>query len=148
VKKRTFPPTYLNSLLLLEIAFHWILPIRQVLNPPITYLGLILIVISVALNIYSARFLRQQNTTSSFQETPDKLVVTGPFARSRNPIYLSGVLLSMGIAIFLGSLITFVIPILIFLILNNIHIPDEERKLEEKFGLEFLEYKQLVRRWV
>jgi protein-S-isoprenylcysteine O-methyltransferase Ste14 len=148
VKTKIFPPTYLNALLILEIAVHWILPIQQIVNAPYTYLGVVLIAIGIALNVYSVRYLEQQNTTSNYLETANRLVVTGPFRRSRNPIYLSGVLLSFGIAIFLGSLVTFAIPILIFLILNSIHIPDEEMRLEDKFGEEFLEYKQRVRRWV
>lgn len=145
---RIFPPTYLNFLVILEIAAHWIVPIQQIIQTPYTYIGIILIVIGIALNIYSVRYLLQQNTTSSFTETANRLVVTGPFAKSRNPIYLSGVLLSLGIAVFLGSLITFVIPILIFLILNSIHIPDEEKRLEAKFDVEYLAYKQQVRKWI
>jgi len=148
VKTRTFPPTYLNALLVLEIALHFILPIRQIIRAPYTYFGIILFTVGIALNIYWVRYLERQNTTSDFLETASRLVVTGPFQRSRNPIYLSGVLLSFGVAIFLGSLITFAIPITLFLILNIVHIPDEERRLEKLFGKEFLEYKQRVRRWL
>jgi protein-S-isoprenylcysteine O-methyltransferase Ste14 len=148
VKTKILPPTYLNSLLILEIALHFVLPIRQIVRAPYTYLGVVIIAISLAMNIYSVRYLERLNTTSSFFEIANRLVVTGPFRRSRNPFYLSGVLLSFGIAIFLGSLITFAIPMLMFLILNSVHIPDEELRLEKLFGKEFLEYKQRVRRWV
>ncbi|NIS80222.1 MAG: hypothetical protein GTO14_08440 [Anaerolineales bacterium] len=147
MKKKILPPTYLNLLLVLEIVVHLILPIKQVVHAPYTYFGVVLIVIGVGLNLYSVRYLERQNTTSNFSKTANHLVVNGPFRKSRNPIYLSGILLSVGIAIFLGSLITFLIPILIFLILNSIHVPDEERRLEEIFGREFLEYKKRVRRW-
>jgi protein-S-isoprenylcysteine O-methyltransferase Ste14 len=94
------------------------------------------------------QFLERQNTTSDFLETASRLVVTGPFQISRNPIYLSGVLLSIGVALFLGSMITVVIPAILFLILNSVHIPDEEQRLEQLFGEEFREYKRNVRRWL
>jgi protein-S-isoprenylcysteine O-methyltransferase Ste14 len=61
---------------------------------------------------------------------------------------LGGVILSLGIAVLLGSLITFVFPIVLLLILDQLYIPVEERKLEETFGKEYLEYKQRVRRWI
>lgn len=148
MKKRIFAPTYLNSLIILEIAAHWILPLQQIIREPYKYFGVILIAIGIGLNIYSVRYLLMQNTTSNFFETANRLVVSGPFAMSRNPIYLSGVLLSLGIALFLGSLSTFAIPILMFLTLNSIHIPDEEKRLEAKFGKDYLAYKQQVRRWI
>jgi protein-S-isoprenylcysteine O-methyltransferase Ste14 len=148
MKTRTFPPTYLNALLVLQIALHFIVPIRQIIYAPYTYLGIILFAVGIVLNITWVRYLERQNTTSDFLETATRLVVTGPFQISRNPIYLSGVLLSIGVAVFLGSLIMFVIPVLLFLILNCVHIPDEEQRLEQLFGHEFLEYKQRVRRWL
>jgi protein-S-isoprenylcysteine O-methyltransferase Ste14 len=147
LNKKTFPPTYLSALLIVEIGLHFLFPIRQIIHAPYTYSGVLLTAISIALNAYFTQYLERQNTTSSFQETAKRLIITGPFSKSRNPIYLSGVLLSFGIAIFLGSLITFFVPISIFLILNSIHIPHEEQRLEEIFGEDYLEYKQQVRRW-
>ena len=148
MKIKPFPPTYLGALLLLEIALHFMVPISQIIHAPYTYLGIGLLAVGLGLNATWTRYLERQNTTSDFGESASSLVTTGPFQRSRNPIYLSGVLLSIGLAVFLGSLITFAIPILLFFILNSIHIPDEDRRLEELFGDEFLEYKQRVRRWL
>lgn len=148
MKAKIFPPTYLNALLILEIAAHFIFPIEQIISTPYKYLGAFLIATGITLNVYAIRYLERQNTTSNFQESASRLIVAGPYQRSRNPIYLSGVLLSFGIAIFLGSLITFAIPLSIFLILNSIHIPSEEQRLELIFGEEYLDYKHHVRRWV
>jgi protein-S-isoprenylcysteine O-methyltransferase Ste14 len=58
------------------------------------------------------------------------------------------VILSLGVAILLGSLITFVFPIALLVILDRYYIPFEEKRLEETFGAEYLEYKQKVRRWI
>lgn len=148
MKTRTLPASYLNALLVLQIVFHYIVPIRQLIHVPFTYLGIVLIVIGLGLNVSGIRYLERQGTTSDFRQTASRLVVTGPFQISRNPIYLSGVLLSTGVSLFLGSLITFLIPVILFLILNNVHIPNEERRLEQLFGQEFLEYKRNVRRWL
>ncbi|NIM94494.1 MAG: hypothetical protein GTO18_12400 [Anaerolineales bacterium] len=148
MKIKLIPPTYLNVLLILEILLHFIAPVRQIVEAPFTYFGVILLIAGLLLNIYTVRYLERFGTTINYLEDAHRLVVTGPFRRSRNPIYLSGVMLSLGIAIFLGSLITFVIPILLFLLLNYLYIPNEELRLEELFGNEFVEYKHRVRRWI
>jgi protein-S-isoprenylcysteine O-methyltransferase Ste14 len=148
VKTKLFSPAYLNALLIVEIALHFLLPIRQIITAPTRYLGAAVLILGVALNVYTVRYLRSVNTTSDFFETADRLVTSGPFRRSRNPIYLSGVLVSLGIAVFLGSLSPLAIPILIFLTLNMLHIPDEEARLEKLFGKNYLAYKDQVRRWL
>lgn len=148
MKGRLLPPTYLNTFIALAIALHLILPIKRITYSPYTYLGLVFVVPGVALNIWSVRLLRNKNTTIDFHGIPNELVTSGPFRISRNPIYLSGVILSLGTAILLGSLITFAFPIALFLILNGLYIPSEEVALETTFGKEYLEYKQKVRRWI
>ena len=142
------PPRHLNIFLVLAVALHFILPIRQLIRPPYTYLGIPLILLGLALNIWSVRSLRKRKTTIEFNEVPDRLVTEGPFRVSRNPIYLSGLILSLGIAIVLGSLITFIFPIMTLIILDRYYIPAEERILEKTFGNEYRIYKLIVRRWV
>ncbi|NIN35600.1 MAG: hypothetical protein GTO60_11145, partial [Gammaproteobacteria bacterium] len=66
-------------------------------------LGLIFILFGVVLNVWSSRLLKKKGTAIDFYEAPNRLVTDGPFRISRNPIYLSGVILSLGIAILLGS---------------------------------------------
>ena len=118
------------------------------IHAPYTYLGLGVIILGVFLNIWSTKLLREKKTTVNFDETPNKLVETGPFNISRNPIYLSGFILLVGIAILLGSAITFIFPLLLLLIMDRLYIPSEEKSLEQTFGQQYLAYKQRVRRWI
>jgi protein-S-isoprenylcysteine O-methyltransferase Ste14 len=142
------PPSYFNLFPIIAVLLHFLMPIKILIPPPFTYLGIILIVLGVTLNIWSVRILRDHQTTTEFNRDPSYLVMSGPFRLSRNPIYLSGVILLTGIAIFLGSLITFVFPILLLLILEIIYIPSEEEILENTFSDEYRSYKQKVRRWL
>jgi protein-S-isoprenylcysteine O-methyltransferase Ste14 len=148
MKKKLIPPKFLNGFLVLAIGLHFIIPIRQIINSPYTFLGFIIIFLGIALDIWSVIVLKKNNTTTDFDTKSTRLVTNGPFSISRNPIYLSGVILSLGISILLGSLITFVFPIALFMILNKYHIPFEEMKLKKTFGPEYLKYKQRVRRWI
>ena len=132
----------------MPIGLHFVLPIKRIVYSPYTYLGFVFILLGLALNTWSVRELKKRNTTIDFQEMPNRLVTDGPFRISRNPLYLGGVILSLGIAILLGSLITFVFPVALLLILDRLHIPAEETRLEKIFGEEYLEYRQQVRRWI
>jgi protein-S-isoprenylcysteine O-methyltransferase Ste14 len=113
------------------------MPVKILIRPPFAYLGIILIILGLTLNLWAVRILSGNQTTIDFDKDPSDLVTNGPFRISRNPIYLSGVMLSTGIAIFLGSLITFVFPFMLLLILNRVY-----------FGDEYRTYKHRVRKWL
>jgi len=148
MKNKLPSPQWLNLFIWLAMGLHFLLPVKRIVYPPYTNLGWPLIVLGVTMNICSVRLLRKRNTTADFHGTPGGLVTDGPFRISRNPTYLSGVILLFGIAILLGSLITFAFPIALILILNGLYIPVEEAELEERFGTEYVEYKRKVRRWI
>jgi len=76
------------------------------------------------------------------------LVTDGPYRISRNPVYLGGVVVCLGLAILLGSLIAFAVPVALFCILNALYVPHEETTLRTKFGGLYLDYKRKVRRWL
>ncbi len=141
-------PQFLNVGLLISIGIHFLFPIHIIVTFPSTIFGLILILLGLSINIWSVRELKRNNTTIDFKKIAIKLVITGPFSISRNPIYLSGVILSLGFAIFLGSISMFLFPVVLLLILNFCYIPVEEAKLEETFGEKYLIYKKRVRRWI
>lgn len=76
-----------------------------------------------------------------------KLITSGPYRFSRNPLYLGG-----NIFIFLGASLVMGTPSGV--ILTFLHLPlvdlmvrREERQLEKSFGKEWLEYKEKVQRW-
>ncbi len=146
MKNRLLPPKYLNFLLLVAIGLHFIIPIKKIISPSYSYVGVILILLGVTLNIWAGGTLRRNNTTIDFNSTPKQLVTDGPFRFSRNPIYLSGVILSLGVAIALGSLIMFIYLVALFIILNWFYIPFEEDWLENEFGQNYHDYKRSVRR--
>lgn len=142
------PPKYLNIFLVLAIVLHFIFPIKIIIKSPISYIGLGIIVVSLGINLWAVRTLNKEKTAVDFHEAPKKLVKSGPFRVSRNPIYLSGVILLLGLAWLLGSIIGFVFPPALFLIMNKYYIPDEEQRLAAIFGEEYFNYQQKVRRWI
>jgi protein-S-isoprenylcysteine O-methyltransferase Ste14 len=148
MRRKLIPPSVFNAFLVLAVILHFVLPIKMVVHGPYKFLGLLLLFIGSGLNVWSTSHLSGEDTTSDFHVAPTALVVDGPFRISRNPIYLSGMLLTLGLAVLLGSLITFVFPVVMWLVLNQFHIPAEEKMLAQTFGEEYLEYKRQVRRWI
>ena len=76
------------------------------------------------------------------------IVQDGPFRISRNPMYLSLLILLLGIAVLTGSLWMFLAVPLLFFILDIGAVKPEEKYLEQKFGEEYHAYRSAVRRWL
>jgi protein-S-isoprenylcysteine O-methyltransferase Ste14 len=96
-----------------------------------------------------ATFLFYEKHMKVISLVPQKrLITTGPYRVSRNPLYLGGnAFIFAGTALFLGSpgglLLT-----AIAVIAADFMIRREERQLEHDFGEEWLRYKSQVRRWL
>ena len=97
----------------------------------------------------AGNFLRHRTTVDPVRvERVQHLVVDGPNRITRNPMYLglAGVLLSHAIARRSPSAL---IPLAGFVWLIDRHqIPAEEKALEERFGQDYLDYKEAVPRWL
>ena len=88
--------------------------------------------------------------TRSRDKGPDQLTVSGPFAVHRNPIYTGNIFIYSGIATISNVFFPYflVIVFLFFFIQYNFIISFEEDFLTEKFGGEYLDYKQKGGRWL
>jgi protein-S-isoprenylcysteine O-methyltransferase Ste14 len=81
-------------------------------------------------------------------EPQNALIETGPYAFSRNPLYLGGnVFVFFGAALVLGSPSALVITAL-HIPLVDLFIRREETQLEQKFGPAWTAYRSRVRRWI
>ena len=75
------------------------------------------------------------------------LVSRGPFAISRNPMFLSGLVTLLGWSVFYGSVLILVLSIVAWCFSNFATVPFEERALEARFAEEYRQYKARVPRW-
>lgn len=139
---------FFMAFIILNVFFHYIIPIKQIISSPWGYLGIILFVLGWIPNIWIYFIYKKLNNPISSKEVPKLLITSGLFRITRNPNYLGMVIALFGEAIFFGSFITFIIPVLFFVLINFFNIPFEEKVLEEKFGKKYLDYKKKVRRWI
>ncbi len=103
--------------------------------------GMVVIIIGFAIN-YSANREIGRSWSPSLEKTSDQsLVTTGIYAAIRHPLYLSGLLLGLGVNIYFGSRWAW-LALLPASIIMLFRIPREERALEERFKEEYLNYKK------
>jgi protein-S-isoprenylcysteine O-methyltransferase Ste14 len=76
-----------------------------------------------------------------------KIVVGGPFRISRNPMYLSLVLLMLGMSVAFLSIWFLIATIVLMVTLDRMAVAPEEAYLEAKFGDAYRTYQSNVRRW-
>jgi protein-S-isoprenylcysteine O-methyltransferase Ste14 len=80
--------------------------------------------------------------------SPDRLVTTGPYAYSRNPMYVGWSLLFLGLILALNSLWSLGLLIISLVYTHFFEIVSEEKFLKKKFGTQFEEYQKNVRRYI
>jgi protein-S-isoprenylcysteine O-methyltransferase Ste14 len=146
--KKILPPTHFFIYLIISILLHYALPIAQIINSPVNWLGFLFFAIGSLLNIWADQMMKKQKTTVKPFEKPSVLIQTGPFKISRNPMYLGIALLLLGAGFILGSVTSFVGVILFVAAMEMVFIPKEEKILQEQFGEEYVAYKKKVKRWV
>ena len=112
--------------------------------------GGVIFLLGLGLCLLSVNGLRNADTTVNpfHPETTEKLVTTGLFHYTRNPIYLGMLGMLVGWAIYLAH------PVMVcwlggFIVyMNRFQILPEERFLNEKFGHTYQQYQTEVRRWL
>ena len=94
-------------------------------------------------------FVRAETTVNPVSpDQANKLVVSGLYRFSRNPMYLAMALLLTGGALILENFAALIGPALFVAAMTYLQIKPEECALQEKFGDEYAEYCQRTRRWI
>ena len=95
------------------------------------------------------QFIKSKTTVNPIQfEDVNKLVTSGIFKYSRNPMYLGMLMIVLSTSIFYLNIYSILTPLLFILWINKFQIKREEEFLIEKFGDEYLSYKKKTRRWI
>jgi protein-S-isoprenylcysteine O-methyltransferase Ste14 len=146
--KKIMPPFYFFTLLILSIGIYFFLPTVKFIFFPHILLGLIFIAFGIIMNLWADSVLKKKQTTVKPHEIPIFLVTFGPYRLSRHPMYLGMASILFGLAILLGSLISFLFPIIFIILMEKLFIPVEENNMKKQFGKKYLEYMRKVRRWI
>ena len=137
------------SSVLLGLVIHAFWPVGI---PLAAEFGGIAIVLFLGLSLLIAALSFREFARAKTSVRPDRsanaLIRTGPFAYSRNPLYVAVVLLILGIGVWVNSAWIWAMVAPLVLVMNTAVIVREERHLERRFGREYIDYKRAVRRWL
>ncbi|CAL6103256.1 isoprenylcysteine_carboxylmethyltransferase family protein [Hexamita inflata] len=115
-----------------------------------SFTALLLISSSSALML-AATFQFKLNQTSPNPintQRVSNIIQTGAFKLSRNPIYLGAFIFLLSSAFVFRTVFGFFVSVLFSLFLTQFQIKPEEAFLKGKFGKEYEDYCQRVRRWL
>ncbi len=150
LKTKIPPPVYALAAAGIMWWLDKALPLVIWLDNGLNMAGLVIIAIAALLDLWSlGLFVRSKTTLNPMKPAnANELVLDGLYKMTRNPMYLGMLMALVGWWIYLGSLSPlFMLPVFVWLLTVQQIIP-EETVLEEKFGVEYLSYKQRVRRWI
>jgi len=111
-------------------------------------IGQAIVALALAIFFWTVSTMLHGHASIPTNRPTDAIVTGGPFRFSRNPIYLSMILLQIGIGVWTNSSWFFVLAAMSIGLLTWGVIRREERYLEQKFGDQYLSYKSRVRRWI
>ena len=95
------------------------------------------------------KFIKSKTTVNPVKfENVKKLVTSGIYKYSRNPMYLGMILIIISTSIFYLNYYSMVTPFIFYFWINRFQIKREEIFLKEKFGNEYLLYISKSRRWI
>jgi len=143
-----WPPLIFSASMVLSGVLHFFLPLRMMSNSASLPVGLALELIGATLALWALRTMKAAGTNVRPDRPALTIVSRGPYQFTRNPMYLSLCLCQIGLGFIVNGLIPVLFAIPLALILHFGVILREERYLRDKFGEQYLQFKQKVRRWV
>ena len=143
-----FPPLVFAVILLAGMVLQFVCPLPLFHWHPSRWIGGVLAVVSAVLAKWGEIALRRAGTNVKPSEPTTAIVQGGPFRFSRNPLYLSLMMLYVGVSLMFNALMPILLLPLLVAVVHFGIVRREERYLETKFGEPYRHYRQKVRRWL
>ncbi len=144
------PPLVYAASFFLSIWIQKMIPLSTNLfhTSAATMTGIVLIMIALFFNIPALyQFAKTRNTIVTIKPARS-LQTKGIYGLTRNPMYLSLLLVYTGLSFLTGNWWTLLLLPVLFMVINQFIIKPEERYLKRAFGQTYLDYKKKVRRWL
>lgn len=140
-----YPPVWLA----LALVFTWGIGTIWPLGIPFGgWLGGALVLAGLALMLAAAQRMTARRTTIIPHLKPSALVTDGPFALTRNPIYLGDALVLLGVMLWVQALLALpLLPAFVWIITRRFILPEEGR-LRAAFGSDFDAWAARTPRWI
>ena len=145
-----WPPVIFSVATLASIALYWFANITfvpAIALWPARMLALTLCLSGASVALIAEISFKRAGTAVLPTRPTSRIVETGVYGWTRNPMYLGMSLFVAGLAFGLNSLwFLLALPVAVFAV-TKLAIEPEEQYLADKFGQTYLSYKARVRRW-
>jgi protein-S-isoprenylcysteine O-methyltransferase Ste14 len=141
-----WPPLIFIGMAAIAIALGRIWPLGVDWSP-LKYIGAAMLLLGIAIEVWSFFSFRKHQTTIMPNKGAERLITSGPFAHSRNPIYLANTFLVSGAGFFFDNLWLIPSALIAALLTQELAIKREEKHLAIKFGEAWTDYTRRVSRW-
>jgi protein-S-isoprenylcysteine O-methyltransferase Ste14 len=146
------PPVFLGVAVLLALILDWITGLSFLAAPaitsPQTWLGVIILAAGVWLPVAGAREFNRSGTNINPFQPALKLVTTGPYRFTRNPMYLGMIIILLGLSLMLSLEWGLILTPFLWLAFDRLVVAREETYLTAKFGTPYREFLSRTRRWL
>ncbi len=110
--------------------------------------GILLAVFAIGIIVSAQRKMKGAKTNIEPWKPTNSIISDGVYSHSRNPVYVAMVSIYLGITLIFNAFWFLPFLIVILIIITFGVILREEKYLEKKFGDQYLNYKESVRRWI
>ncbi|WP_210209458.1 methyltransferase family protein [Notoacmeibacter ruber] len=115
--------------------------------PVLAAFGWLLVVMGLGLDLLAMWTLHRHGTTVSPMHGSAKLVTSGPYRISRNPIYLGNTIILIGLGFAFNNFWFPILAVLAGFAVTKLQIIPEERYLAARFGKSWRHYSKRISRW-
>jgi protein-S-isoprenylcysteine O-methyltransferase Ste14 len=142
------PPKIAQLLVLAAVVLHWATPLGRLDIFSNQVFGISLGIGGFGVMMWGWWLFKKYDTAICPTAKTDRLVTSGAYRFTRNPMYSGMILMLLALAIFVGTFPFYLAAVACFIVINTVFCPYEESKLTETFGDTYLYYKNKVRRWL
>ena len=147
---KVIPPVQLIIASVLMYSLTTFFPHNYFILPISLPITVFLILVAISIGAFALYDFHKHKTTfhPHTPEKTSKVVDSGVFAYSRNPMYLSLVITLIALAVYLQNYTSFIIIPLFIWYITRFQIIPEEKMLDKLFPNDYQAYCQKVRRWL
>jgi protein-S-isoprenylcysteine O-methyltransferase Ste14 len=143
-----WPPMIVAAAIVSAATLNMIVPLSAGANIWLRAFGGLFGGLGIALDLWAILTMRSAGTNILPHRSANHLVIRGPFAVTRNPIYAGNTLLLLGIGLCFGNLWFVIFGLGGALAVDRLAIRREEHHLAALFGDEWTRYSSRVPRWL
>lgn len=111
-------------------------------------LGGLLVGAGIVMMLLALAEFRKHRTTIVPHKTPDALIQSGIFTRTRNPSYLGDALILAGLVLRFDAVPSLALVPIFLWVIEKRFIVGEEDRMRRVFRLDFARYESKTRRWL